>query len=137
MAAFFFCVARRCSKAKNRAMARRKNNSIRYVAGPGQYDKSSWDEWIEDVGVVVRLFNEDHDDIPHQRFVVRLSSGQTLLIAHNLEIADRVPVGVGDRVGFRGIFEWNPQGGVVHWTHHDPQGGEEEGLIRFRDRVYR
>lgn len=118
-------------------MARRNNNSIRYVAGPGKYDKSSWDEWIEDVGVVVRLFNENHDDIPHQRFVVRLASGQTLLIAHNLDIADRVPVGVGDRVGFRGIYEWNPQGGVVHWTHHDPQGGEEEGLIRFRDRVYK
>ena len=68
--------------------------------------------------------------------MIRLNSGQTLLVAHNVDIAERVPVGIGDRVEFRGLYEWNPQGGVVHWTHRDPQGGEEEGFIRFRDRTY-
>ena len=110
------------------------NDKIR--KGPGQYDKSWWDEWIEDSGVVVRLLPDDDDDDPHQRFVIRLSSGQTLLVAHNIELAERVPVGMGDRIGFRGVYEWNSQGGVVHWTHRDPQGGEEEGFIRFRDEIY-
>lgn len=117
-------------------MARRNSNSGRSGAGSGHYDKAAWDEWIEDSGIVVRLLNEDHDDVPHQRFVVRLSSGQTLLIAHNLDIAERVPVGIGDRVSFRGVYEWNPLGGVLHWTHHDPQGGADEGFVRFRDRDY-
>ena len=110
------------------------NDKIR--KGPGQYDKSWWDEWIEDSGIVVRLLPDDDDDDPHQRFVIRLSSGQTLLVAHNIELAERVPVGMGDRIGFRGVYEWNPQGGVVHWTHRDPQGGEEEGFIRFRDEIF-
>ena len=133
---FFFVLAASPSSRKNVRMARRQKPRGKRTAGPGQYDKASWDEWIEDTGVVVRLLNEDHDDVPHQRFVLRLASGQTLLIAHNLDIADRAPVGVGDRVGFRGVYEWNREGGVVHWTHHDPQGGEDNGYLRFRDRIY-
>ena len=105
--------------------------------GPGEYGKSSWDEWIEDTGVVVRLLRDDKEGAEHQRFVLRLKSGQTLLIAHNIDLASRVPVGIGDRVHFRGVFEWNELGGVVHWTHRDPQGGEGEGFVRFRDRIYR
>ena len=114
-------------------MARRKSARS---AGPGRYDKSSWDDWIEDSGVVTRLLLEDEDDVPHQRFVVTLSSGQTVLIAHNLDLAERVPVGIGDRVAFRGVYEWNPMGGVVHWTHRDPRGDDGEGFVRFRGRVY-
>ena len=102
---------------------------------PKTYDKSAWDEWIEDSGVVTRLLNDD-DDSPHQRFVVRLASGQSLLIAHNLELADRVPVGLGDRISFRGVYEWNSLGGVVHWTHRDPHGGAEDGFVRFRKKTY-
>ncbi len=117
-------------------MASGRPRSSRRRAGPGRYDKASWDDWIEDTGIVTRLIAEDDDTVPHQRFVVRLSSGQTVLIAHNLDIAERVPVGIGDRVGFRGIFEWNPMGGVVHWTHRDPQGGAEDGYVRLRGRTF-
>lgn len=60
-----------------------------------------------------------------------------MLIAHNLEVAPRVPLALGDRVGFRGLYEWNEQGGVVHWTHHDPFGEREGGYLRWRKRDYR
>ncbi len=107
------------------------------LTGPGQYGKSDRDAWISDSGVVVRLLNDGRDDgAEHQRFVVRLASGQTLLIAHNVEIAARVPLGIGDRIGFHGVYDWSPEGGVVHWTHRDPHGGEEAGFIRFRDQDY-
>ncbi len=59
-----------------------------------------------------------------------------MLIAHNLDLSQRVPVGLGDRVGFRGIFEWNDQGGLVHWTHSDPHGSEDGGWISHRREKY-
>jgi len=60
-----------------------------------------------------------------------------VLIAHNLELSSRVPVGMGDRVRFRGLYEWNDLGGLVHWTHADPLGIETGGWVRFRDKDYR
>ncbi|MEJ2127764.1 MAG: DUF3465 domain-containing protein [Woeseiaceae bacterium] len=44
--------------------------------------------------------------------------------------------GIGDRVGFRGLYEWNDLGGLVHWTHHDPHGIEDGGWISHRRRKY-
>ena len=100
------------------------------------YRKADTGNWIEDTGVVRRLLSDDHDRARHQRFIVRLKGGQTLLIAHNIDIASRIPLGLGDRVRFRGIYEWNDLGGLVHWTHHDPHGIEEGGWVRFRTRDY-
>ena len=100
------------------------------------YGKSNQDEWIEDRGLVVRLLNDERGDDGHQRFVVRLAGGQTLLLAHNIALAERIPVGIGDRVSFRGVYEWNEHGGLVHWTHRDPLGGSDAGFVRFRGTDY-
>ena len=42
----------------------------------------------------------------------------------------------GVEVAFHGVYEWNDKGGVVHWTHHDPQGQHEAGWVRHRGRTY-
>lgn len=72
----------------------------------------------------------------HQRFVLTIGGGQTLLVSHNLDVAGRAPVALGDRVRFRGIYEWNDLGGLVHWTHHDPMGIGDGGWISHRRRRY-
>ena len=100
------------------------------------YRKADTGNWIEDTGVVRRLLSDDNDRTRHQRFIVRLKGGQTLLIAHNLDVASRIPLGVGDRVRFRGLYEWNDLGGLVHWTHRDPMGVEDGGYIRYRSKTY-
>jgi hypothetical protein len=79
---------------------------------------------------------DDNDDSRHQRFVVQLKNRQTLLIAHNLELADRVPLGLGDRVSFRGKYECNDLGGLLHWTHDDPMGIEAGGWVLYRRQIY-
>ena len=84
-----------------------------------------------------RLLADDDEGSRHQRFVLKLRGGQTLLIAHNIDIAPRVPIGMGDRVRFRGMYEWNELGGLVHWTHADPHGIEEGGYVRYRSQQYR
>lgn len=100
------------------------------------YGKRDTGEWIEDTGFVRRLLTDDADGSRHQRFILQLRGGQTLLIAHNIDLAERVPVGLGDRVYFRGMYEWNDLGGLVHWTHHDPLGIEDGGYVRYRRKVF-
>ncbi len=100
------------------------------------YTKSDTDRWIEDAGRVIRLLTDDDDGSRHQRFVIRLGNGQTLLIAHNIDLAARIPLALGDRITFRGIYEWNDLGGVVHWTHDDPMGNEAGGFVQHQRKRY-
>jgi hypothetical protein len=92
---------------------------------------------VEGQGVVRRLLPDDNDGSRHQRFVVALASGQTLLISHNIDLAPRV-VGLrkGDVVSFSGEYEWNAQGGVIHWTHRDPNKRHQAGWIKHNGEVY-
>jgi hypothetical protein len=89
-------------------------------------------------GLVTRVLSDDNDGSRHQRFIVRLATGQTLLIAHNIDLAPRVaPLTLGDRIEFNGEYEWNPRGGVIHWTHHDPSGRHRAGWIKRNGQTYK
>ena len=101
-----------------------------------QYGKRDDGSWIEGYGIVHRLIADDDDGSRHQRFVIDMRNGQTILIAHNVDLAKRVPVGLGDRIQFRGMYEWNELGGLVHWTHIDPLEVEEGGYVKVRSKVY-
>ena len=92
---------------------------------------------VEGRGTVSRLLADDKQGERHQRFVVQLDSGQTLLIVHNIEVAPRVAsLELGDTVEFKGEYIWNEEGGLIHWTHRDPGGGHEPGWIRHNGRLY-
>jgi len=93
---------------------------------------------VEGRGVVKRILSDDNDGNRHQRFILRLGSGQTLLIAHNVDVAPRIPgLRKGDLVAFRGEYDWNPEGGVIHWTHHDPGGRNRGGWLKHKGKTYR
>ena len=88
-------------------------------------------------GMVVRILADDNDGDRHQRFILELGSGRTLLIAHNIDLAPRIAsLNTGDTVAFYGEYETNPQGGVIHWTHHDPKGRHVAGWLEHRGRRY-
>jgi hypothetical protein len=92
---------------------------------------------VTGAGVVERILRDDDNGIRHQRFILRLASGQTLLVAHNIDLAPRVaPLSVGDRVRFKGVYEWNAQGGVLHFTHHDPEGRHAPGWLECHGRRF-
>jgi len=66
----------------------------------------------------------------HQRFIIRLAGAtQTVLIENNVDVGQRVPVSVNDEVTVHGEYIWNDQGGLIHYTHHDPAPGHEGGWI--------
>lgn len=92
---------------------------------------------VEGEGVVTRILADDLDGSRHQRFIVSLVSGQTILIVHNIDVATRVAeLQTGDNVGFYGEYVWNEEGGKVHWTHHDPKGRHEAGWLKHKGLTY-
>ena len=83
------------------------------------------------------LSDQDGPSGPHERFIVRLPDvGLTVLVEHNLSIAPRVPVVVGEPVVVHGEYVWNAQGGLLHFTHHDPDRSHEGGYIVYGGRRY-
>lgn len=92
---------------------------------------------VRETGVVKRILPDDLEIPRHQRFIVRLGSGHTVLIAHNIDIAPRISnLAIGSEVAFQGVYEWNDQGGVVHWTHHDPDGSHPDGYLLYGGRYF-
>jgi Protein of unknown function (DUF3465) len=88
-------------------------------------------------GIVTKVLPDDTRGSRHQRFIVELSSGQTLLVTHNIDIAPRIDsLRVGDAVQFFGEYEWNQQGGVLHWTHRDTRGTHVAGWLRHQGKTY-
>lgn len=94
-------------------------------------------EMVVVAGIVDGVLPDDDTGSRHQRFIVRMESGHILLVAHNIDLARRVPLRAGDQVRVRGEYEWNDEGGVLHWTHHDPAGNRPGGWIVFNGDEYR
>lgn len=93
--------------------------------------------WLRFGGSIVRILKDDLKGVRHQLFIVRLPDGQTLLISHNIDLAERVPVKKGSAVEGFGRYEWNAKGGLVHWTHRAPRNKKPGGWIRFGGVTYR
>ena len=90
-----------------------------------------------DTGKVVKLLSDDTVGKRHQRFIVQLASGKTLLVAHNIDIAPKVTtLQEGGVVKFCGDLETNDKGGVVHWKHRDPQNKHVGGWLEYNGQKY-
>ena len=96
------------------------------------------DVQVSGSGKVHRTLPDDTQGSRHQRFIIKLSNGQTVLVAHNIDLAPQIKgLKKGDEVAFYGEYEWSGQGGVIHWTHRDPQGRHPDGWLKHEGEVYR
>jgi hypothetical protein len=92
---------------------------------------------VKGSGKVFGILNDDNQGSRHQKFILKLSSGNTILIAHNIDLAPRInSISKGDTVQFYGKYEWNNKGGVVHWTHKDPNGHHAGGWLKHNGKTY-
>ncbi|HAY4071203.1 TPA: DUF3465 domain-containing protein, partial [Vibrio cholerae] len=65
------------------------------------YQSQQSDLQVQGFGQLVKVLPDDNDGSRHQKFILKLNSGQTLLVAHNIDLAPRIPnLKIGDSVEF-------------------------------------
>lgn len=101
------------------------------------YQNHRSDFQVQVTATVIKLLADDNRGSRHQRFIVRLNAGQTLLVAHNIDLAARIDsLKEGDSIELYGEYEWSDKGGVMHWTHRDPDGRHVGGWIKHNGKIY-
>lgn len=101
------------------------------------FENRSSDLQVKGQGVVTRLLRDDLEGSRHQKFIIEMNGGLSILVSHNIDLAPRInSLKTGDRIEFYGEYEWNPKGGVIHWTHHDPNGRHPAGWIKHNNKTY-
>ncbi len=85
--------------------------------------------------VVALLPDGNGSDGPHQRFQLSLGGGVVVEVDHNITLAPRVPLRVGDTVTLHGEFAPDPGHPVIHYTHH-ATGRHEGGWIELNGQTY-
>lgn len=108
------------------AQQKRKTNSLLLAVHKNKLKKIQ----VSGFGKVHTILTDDLEGDKHQRFILQITPDLTILIAHNIDLAPRVsPLDVGDKIYFYGQYEWNAEGGVVHWTHRDPNKKHKDGWL--------
>lgn len=100
----------------------RSRNRVNFVQGAGL--------------VVIKLLPDDRQGLPHQKFVVRTSIGDAVMIVSNLDLCQKIPLAIGQTINVGGEFIWTGGGGLIHWTHKDPRGSRPNGYIQTNGRTY-
>lgn len=88
-------------------------------------------------GQVKAVLWDDTEGSKHQKFILQLRNGQTVLVAHNIDLSPRIQhLKKGDTVEFYGEYEYSSQGGVIHWTHVDPNKRHIDGWLKHDGQLY-
>ncbi|MBA3026278.1 MAG: DUF3465 domain-containing protein [Sulfurimonas sp.] len=126
------------SQEKQQYQEFQEKNSIEKLSSVEEaFSKQQSNVQVSGSGIVLRLLKDDTNGHKHQKILLRLDSGQTLLIAHNIDLAPRInTLKKGDTLAFYGEYEYNAKGGVVHWTHHDPKKRHIDGWLKHNAKIY-
>ncbi|MGR2824295.1 DUF3465 domain-containing protein [Acinetobacter sp. 1124_18A] len=101
------------------------------------YEQRQSNVQVQGSGRVKAILRDDNDGSRHQKFILVLKNGLSILVAHNIDLAPKISnLKKGDVVDFYGEYEYNPKGGVLHWTHRDPQSRHESGWLKHDGQIY-
>lgn len=143
LAILYFCLSiSNCTSKSPNTESHQANNTLDSLLTPISILESAFANQQNNItvtvkGVITKILSDDTVGGRHQRFIIQMTNSQTLLIAHNIDIAPRVSgINIGSIIYAHGEYVWNSQGGLVHWTHHDPDGVHENGWIIFEGTKY-
>ncbi|MCF8998981.1 DUF3465 domain-containing protein [Acinetobacter nectaris] len=92
---------------------------------------------VEGEGVVKKVLRTDNEGVRHQKLILDVGNKLTILVAHNIDLASEIPkLAAGETVKFKGEYEYNEKGGVLHWTHKDPRQKHEDGWLNVAGTIY-
>ena len=77
---------------------------------------------LQSSGTVKVVLVDDNNGSRHQKFILQLQNGLTVLVAHNIDLSSRIDgLQKGDTVGFYEEYEYSEKGGLIHWITHAQQ----------------
>lgn len=121
--------------AEQHTASQQRKDEAHKIAQAFQQRRS--DVQVQGVGQVIAVLPDDNKGSRHQKFLLKLSNGITILVAHNIDLAPRINgLKKGDTVEFYGEYEYSEKGGIIHWTHHDPQKRHVGGWLKHNNKVY-
>lgn len=91
-------------------------------------------------GTVARVLGERRGPSgEHEGYLLQLDGGCDLLlrVETNTTLTGPMPLRRNERVTVKGEYEYSPEGGVLHWTHHDPAGKHVNGYVEAGGTYYR
>ena len=84
---------------------------------------------------VTRLLEDDRRGRAHQKWIVRLSNGKEIMAIYNIDIANKIPLRVGDQIAVAGEFIADGPG-LIHWLHEDPKDRRPDGFVEVNNVRY-
>ena len=74
----------------------------------------------------------------HEGFLLKLTGGCDLMVRveTNVGITGPLPLHPGETATVKGVFDDDADGGVIHWTHHDPSGRHIAGYVEAGGKIY-
>lgn len=94
-------------------------------------------DFVEGSGMVVtQLLPDDNSGLRHQKWMVKLSNGQSMQAVYNSDMCPRVPLKVGDVVAMGGQFIYTNEGPMLHWLHFDPKSNRPDGYVEVNGQAY-
>jgi hypothetical protein len=74
----------------------------------------------------------------HEGYLLKLDGDCDLLlrVETNLSITGPIPIRRREQVIVKGEYEYDAEGGVLHWTHHDPSARHVAGYVVIDNHTY-
>ncbi len=87
---------------------------------------------------VQQLLRDDNRGIRHQKWLVQINPDTTIMVVYNIDLAERVPLTVGDTINLGGELVFDDRTGepLMHWTHEDPRHKRRMGYVLFNGKKY-
>ncbi len=89
--------------------------------------------------VVALLGSREGRSGEHEGYLLKLDGSCDLLlkVETNTSITGPIPFARNEPVIIKGVYVYDPLGGLIHWTHHDPSGRHMNGYVIAGGKSYR